>query len=41
MTLATKAYYAASLCRRARADILALEGGKDWVRRIAEDEAGR
>ncbi|HKR76830.1 MAG TPA: heme ABC transporter permease [Rhodanobacter sp.] len=39
MMLATKAYYAASLCRRARTDLLALEGGKDWVRRIAEDEA--
>ena len=39
MTLATKAYYAASLCRRARTDLLALEGGKDWVRRIAEAEA--
>ena len=41
VTLATKAYYAASLCRRARTDLLALEGGKDWVRRIAEAEAGR
>ncbi|WP_426663606.1 heme ABC transporter permease [Rhodanobacter aciditrophus] len=41
MTLATKAYYAASLCRRARTDLLALEGGKDWVRQIAEAEAGR
>jgi heme exporter protein C len=41
MTLATKAYYVASLCRRARTDLLALEGGKDWVRRIAEDEATR
>jgi heme exporter protein CcmC len=39
MTLATKAYYAASLCRRARTDLLALEGGKDWVRRIAEEDA--
>jgi len=39
MTLATKAYYAASLCRRARTDLLALEGGKDWVRQIAEAEA--
>ena len=41
MTLATKFYYAASLCRRAGTDILALEGGKDWVREIAQAEAGR
>jgi len=41
MTLATKAYYVASLCRRARTDLLALEGGKDWVRRIAEAEVPR
>jgi heme exporter protein C len=41
MTLATKFYYIASLFRRARTDLLALESGKDWVRRIAEDEAGR
>jgi heme exporter protein C len=41
MTLATKCYYAASLCRRARTDILALEGGKDWVRAIAEAEGTR
>ena len=41
MVLATKAYYAASLCRRARTDLLALEGGKDWVRQIAEAEAAR
>ena len=39
--LATKAYYAASLCRRARTDLLALESGKDWVRQFAETEAGR
>ena len=31
MTLATKLYFVASLCRRARTDLLALEGGKDWV----------
>ena len=41
MTLATKFYYAASLCRRAGTDILALEGGKEWVREIAQAEAGR
>ena len=41
MTLATKFYYAASLFRRVRTDLLALEGGKDWVRRIAEDEVDR
>lgn len=41
MTLASKCYYAASLCRRAGIDILALEGGKDWVREIAQAEAGR
>ena len=39
MTLATKFYYAASLFRRVRTDLLALEGGKDWVRKIAESEA--
>ena len=41
MTLATKFYYAASLCHRARTDVLALEGGKEWVREIAQAEAGR
>ncbi|BFI95735.1 MAG: heme ABC transporter permease CcmC [Rhodanobacter sp.] len=41
MTLATKCYYAASLCRRAGTDILALESGKDWVREIAQAEADR
>ena len=41
MTLATKFYYIASMFRRARTDLLALEGGKDWVRKIAEDEADR
>ena len=40
MTLATKFYYAASLFRRVRTDLLALEGGKDWVRKIAESEGG-
>ncbi len=41
ITLATKFYYLASLFSRARTDLLALEGGKDWVRKIAEDEARR
>ena len=41
MTLATKFYYAGSLFRRARTDLLDMEGGKDWVRKIAEDEADR
>ncbi|TAL72488.1 MAG: heme ABC transporter permease [Rhodanobacter sp.] len=39
VTLATKFYYAASLCARARTDLLDLEGGKDWVRKIADAEA--
>ena len=39
--LATKFYYIASLFRRVRTDLLALEGGKDWVRQIAESEAGQ
>ncbi|MGN6655382.1 MAG: heme ABC transporter permease [Rhodanobacter sp.] len=41
MTLATKFYYVTSLFRRARTDLLDMEGGKDWVRRIAEEEADR
>jgi len=41
MMLATKFYYVASLFRRVRTDLLALEGGKDWVRKIAESEAGQ
>ena len=41
MTLATKFYYAASLFRRAQTDLLDLESGKDWVRKIAEHEADR
>jgi heme exporter protein C len=41
MTLATKFYYVASLFRRARTDLLDMEGGKDWVRKIAEEEADR
>jgi heme exporter protein C len=38
MMVATKLYYVASLCSRVRADLLSLEGGKDWVRQIAENE---
>ena len=41
MMLATKCYYVASLCNRARTDLLALESGKDWVRQIAENETSR
>ncbi|MEO8777470.1 MAG: heme ABC transporter permease [Rhodanobacter sp.] len=41
MTLATKFYYAASLFRRAQTDLLDLESGKDWVRKIAEREDER
>ena len=41
MALATKLYYAASLFRRAQTDLLDLESGKDWVRKIADDEADR
>ena len=41
MTLATKFYYAASLFRRTQVDLLDLESGKDWVRKIAESEADR
>ncbi|HEX7815432.1 heme ABC transporter permease [Dyella sp.] len=37
MMLATKAYYVASLMGRARADLLAMESGKDWVRQIAQE----
>ena len=39
LTLATKLYFIASLCRRARTDLLALEGSKDWVRTLATREA--
>jgi heme exporter protein C len=38
MMIATKLYFVASLCGRVRADLLALEGGKDWVRQIAQNE---
>lgn len=41
MMVATKCYYLASLFGRVRADLLALESGKDWVRRIAQREGGR
>ena len=41
MALATKLYYAASLFRRAQTDLLDLESGKDWVRKIAESEVDR
>ncbi len=40
MTLATKFYFAASLFRRARTDLLSLESGKQWVRQIVESETG-
>ncbi|MEO7073221.1 MAG: heme ABC transporter permease [Rhodanobacter sp.] len=36
MTLATKAYYIASVCRRTRTGLLTLERGKDWVRTLAK-----
>jgi heme exporter protein C len=41
VTVATKFYYIASLFRRAQTDLLDLESGKDWVRKIAESEAGQ
>lgn len=34
MMLATKCYYVASLFGRVRVELLALESGKEWVRRI-------
>lgn len=40
MTLATKLYYIASLCRRARTDLLALEGNKAWVHELVAPRAG-
>jgi heme exporter protein C len=39
MMVATKLYYVASLFGRVRADLIELEGGKDWVRRIASGES--
>jgi heme exporter protein C len=41
MMVATKCYYLASLFGRVRADLLALESGKDWVRQIAQREGDR
>ena len=38
MMLATKFYWAASLCGRVRTDLLSLESGKHWVRDLAEKE---
>ncbi|MCC4616761.1 heme ABC transporter permease CcmC [Xanthomonas campestris pv. asclepiadis] len=38
MLLATKCYYVASLFGRVRVDLLALESGKDWARRIVLTE---
>ena len=41
MMLATKFYYLASLFGRVRTDLLDLESGKDWVRKLAAVEAAR
>ncbi|WP_431636671.1 heme ABC transporter permease [Dyella sp. KULCS107] len=41
MMVATKCYYLASLFDRVRADLLALESGKEWVRQIAMREGER
>ncbi|MBV6746960.1 heme ABC transporter permease CcmC [Xanthomonas vasicola] len=38
MMLATKCYYVASLLGRVRVELLALESGKEWVRRIVLTE---
>ncbi|MGH8115613.1 MAG: heme ABC transporter permease, partial [Rhodanobacteraceae bacterium] len=38
MALATHLYYFASLLGRARTDLLALEGGKQWVREIVVEQ---
>jgi heme exporter protein C len=38
MMVATKCYFLASLCARARTDLLELESGKEWVRQIATNE---
>lgn len=40
MAVGTKFLFAASLLSRARVDLLELEAGKDWVRRIALSEEG-
>jgi len=37
LTLATKAWYVASLFRRTRVGLLTLERGKDWVRTLAAE----
>ncbi|HEY4145649.1 heme ABC transporter permease [Pinirhizobacter sp.] len=38
MMLATKCYYVASLFGRVRADLVAMESGKDWVKALAVEE---
>ena len=40
MMAATKCYYVASLFARVRADLIASEGGKAWVRDIALGQPG-
>ena len=37
MAVATKLWFAASLLSRARVDLIELEGGKDWVKQLAEE----
>ena len=37
MVIGTKFWFAGSLLARARADNLRRESGKDWVRRMAEE----
>ncbi len=39
MTLATHLYFFASILGRTRAGLLALEGGKQWVRRLVTEDA--
>ncbi len=41
MALATHVYFFASVLARSRVDLLALEGGKEWVREIALASAAR
>ncbi len=38
MMLATKFYWAASLCGRVRTDLLSIDSGKHWVRDLADRE---
>src|SRR5574337_393040 len=38
MALATHLYYFASILGRARTDLLSLEGGKQWVRELVEEQ---